>query len=308
MFSRREAIKLTAAATAAATLGKPLFAGGDPLPLLSRAIPSTGERLPLVGIGTARRFDVGASEEERAPLREVLRELPRLGGKLVDTAPSYGNAETVVGDLLAELGNRDRIFLATKVGAGRNGADAGLAEMQQSLVRLKTDRIDLLQIHNLAGVDVMLPILREWKEKGTIRYIGVSTSNQRQYEQLEAVMRAEPLDFIQIDYAIDNRTADERILPLAAERNMAVLTNLPFGRGRVLGPFAETPIPDWLRELNVHSWAQFALKWVISHPAVTSAIPGTAKMSYLKDNLGAARGPLPDAAMRRRMVEFFESA
>ena len=308
MFSRRQAIKLTAAATAAATLGKPLFAGGDPLPLLSRAIPSTGERLPLVGIGTARRFDVGASEEERAPLREVLRELPRLGGKLVDTAPSYGNAETVVGDLLAELGNRDRIFLATKVGAGRNGADAGLAEMQQSLVRLKTDRIDLLQIHNLAGVDVMLPILREWKEKGTIRYIGVSTSNQRQYEQLEAVMRAEPLDFIQIDYAIDNRTADERILPLAAERNMAVLTNLPFGRGRVLGPFAETPIPDWLRELNINSWAQFALKWVISHPAVTSAIPGTAKMSYLKDNLGAARGPLPDAAMRRRMVEFFESA
>ena len=308
MFSRRQAIKLTAAATAAATLGKPLFAGGDPLPLLSRAIPSTGERLPLVGIGTARRFDVGASEEERAPLREVLRELPRLGGKLVDTAPSYGNAETVVGDLLAELGNRDRIFLATKVGAGRNGADAGLAEMQQSLVRLKTDRIDLLQIHNLAGVDVMLPILREWKEKGTIRYIGVSTSNQRQYEQLEAVMRAEPLDFIQIDYAIDNRTADERILPLAAERNMAVLTNLPFGRGRVLGPFAETPIPDWLRELNINSWAQFALKWVISNPAVTSAIPGTAKMSYLKDNLGAARGPLPDAAMRRRMVEFFESA
>jgi aryl-alcohol dehydrogenase-like predicted oxidoreductase len=308
MLTRRSAIKISAAATAAAAIGQPLFGGGDPLPLLSRPIPSTGERLPLVGIGTARRFDVGTSEEERSPLREVLRALPRLGGKLVDTAPSYGKAESVVGDLLAELGNRDAIFLATKVGAGRESAEAGLAEMQASLVRLKTNRFDLLQIHNLAGVDAMLPILRSWKEKGTIRYLGISTSNDQQYEALETVMKNEPLDFIQIDYAIDNRLADERILPLAEDRKIAVLTNLPFGRGRVLGPFAEKPIPAWLRELDINSWAQFALKWVISHPAVTSAIPGTAKLSYLQDNLGAARGPLPDAAMRKRMVEFFESA
>lgn len=299
MITRRDALQLGLGA-AAALACEPLFA--KDAPLVTRPIPSSGERLPLIGIGTARRYDVGTSAEERAPLLEVLRVLPRLGGKLVDTAPSYGAAESVVGDLVAELGNRDQLFLATKVGAGRNGVEAGLAEMNASLKRLRTDRLDLLQIHNLAGVDEMLPVLRKWKDEGRIRHLGISTSNSRQYEALETIMKREKLDAIQIDYAIDNRLAEERILPLAADRGMAVLTNLPFGRGRVFQAFGDKPVPEWARELGIATWAQFALKWVVSHPAVTSAIPGTAKLEYLRDNLGASRGPMPDAATRKKMA------
>lgn len=298
MITRRLALQLGLGATAAALIADPLRA--KTYVIHTRPIPSSGEKLPLIGVGTARRFDVQTSAE-KAPLRDVLRDLPQIGGKLVDTAPSYGVAESVVGELVAELGNRDALFLATKVGAGRNGAEAGIAEMKTSLARLK--RIDLMQIHNLAGVDVMLPILREWKDAKRIRYHGISTSSDQQYEALEAIMKREKLDFIQIDYAIDNRVADERILPLAADRGIAVLTNLPFGRGRVLSAFKDKPIPDWAKDLGIATWAQFALKWVVSHPAVTSAIPGTAKLEYLKDNLGAGRGPLPDAATRKKMAE-----
>jgi len=305
MLTRRSAIQVGIGA-AAVLMCDPLRATASPK-LLLRPIPSSGELLPLVGIGTSRRFDVGTTAEERAPLLEVLRELPRLGGRLVDTAPSYGAAETVVGDLVTELGNRKELFLATKVGAGRNGAEAGLAEMEGSLERLKTKSVDLLQIHNLAGVDVMLPLLRKWKEEGKTRYIGISTSSDNQYEALEAIMKKESLDFIQIDYALDNRAAADRILPLAIDRRIAVLTNLPFGRGRVLGAFKDKQLPEWARELGIASWPQFALRYVISHPAVTSAIPGTAKLSYLKDNLGAARESLPNEATRKKMVELLES-
>lgn len=274
--------------------------------LIQKAIPSTGELLPVIGIGTARCYDVGESDYERAPLREVLDAFARMGGRVVDTAPSYGRAEAVVGDLVASLGNRDKLFLATKVGAGRDGREAGLAEMARSFERLRTARIDLLQIHNLAGVEHMLPVLREWKQEGRIRYLGVSTSFKPQYEALERLMRHEALDFVQIDYAIDNREAEERILPLAAERGMAVLVNLPFGRGRVFEAFHGHRIPDWATELGIASWAQFVLKYVVSHPAVTCAIPGTATLRYLEDNLAAARGQLPDAATRRRMVALIE--
>lgn len=304
MITRRLALQLGLGATAAALIAPPLRARKYVM-VQTRPIPSSGEKLPVIGIGTARRFDVQTAEEKE-PLREVLREMSRLGGKLVDTAPSYGVAESVVGELVAELGNRDALFLATKVGAGRNGAEAGVAEMNASLARLK--RIDLMQIHNLAGVDVMLPILREWKAAGRIRYHGISTSSDQQYDALEAIMKREQLDFIQIDYAIDNRAADERILPLAADRGIAVLTNLPFGRGRVLSAFKDQPIPDWAKELGIETWAQFALKWVISHPAVTSAIPGTAKLAYLKDNLGAGKGRMPDAGTRKKMVALLEAA
>jgi len=276
--------------------------------LVSRPVPSTGEMLPVIGIGTARRFDVGEAAAERAPLREVLDQLPRLGGRLVDTAPSYGRAETVLGDLMAELGNRDQLFLATKVGAGRDGAAAGEAEMRGSLQRLRTDHFDLLMVHNLAGINEMLPVLRDWKAAGRIHHLGMSTSFERQYDDFAAVMAREELDFIQVDYAIDKRSAEERILPLAAERGIAVLTNLPFGRGRVFQAFGERPIPDWAGELGIASWAQFALKFVVSHPAVTVAIPGTARPEYLKDNLGAGHAPMPDAALRQRMAELIASA
>lgn len=303
MITRRSALQLSMSAAVALMCDR-LRAGKAPK-LNTRPIPSTGEQLPLVGIGTSRRFDVSTAEE-REPLREVLRELPKLGGRLVDTAPSYGAAESVVGDLVAELGNRKELFIATKVGAGRDGAEAGLSEMNASLERLRMPSVDLLQIHNLAGVDEMLPVIRKWKDDGKTRYIGISTSNDRQYEALEAVMKREPLDFIQVDYALDNRGAAERILPLAKDRGMAVLVNLPFGRGRVLRPFGDKPVPDWARELGIETWAQFALKYVVSHPAVTSAIPGTAKLTYLRDNLGAARGPLPDEKTRRKMVALLE--
>jgi len=276
--------------------------------LVLRSIPSSGERIPAIGIGTARRFDVGESSEARAPLLEVLRELPRLGGTVVDTAPSYGAAETVIGDLVARVGNREALFVATKVGAGRSGVEAGLAEMRRSLQRLRTERLDLLQVHNMAGVDRMLPVLREWKQAGRIRYHGVTTSSARQHEALARLVQREPLDFIQVDYAIDNRAVEARLLPLAADRGVAVLTNLPFGRGRVFQALGSRPIPEWAAALGIRSWAQFALKYVISHPAVTCAIPGTARLAYLVDNLGAARGPLPDEATRRRMAALIDAA
>jgi aryl-alcohol dehydrogenase-like predicted oxidoreductase len=312
-LTRRGALRLGVAlgaglAFAPLSLWGRLPAGEAAAELVSKPIPGSGERLPVIGIGTARRFDVGDSPAERAPLRAVLRDLPKLGGRVVDTAPSYGRAETVIGDLMAELGNRDEIFLATKVRAGENGAAAGLKEMEESLRRLRTEHLDLLMVHNLAGIEHMLPVLREWRAAGRIRYLGVSTSFERQYDDFVAVMEREQLDFIQVDYAIDNRSAEARILPLAAERGIAVLINLPFGRGRVFQTFAERPIPEWAAEYGIRTWAQFALKYVVSHPAVTVAIPGTARPDYLVDNLGAARGPLPDAKTRQRMAALVTGA
>lgn len=309
MITRRQLLKTGLATGVALALGvgRSALAGRSEPALVTKAIPATGERLPVIGIGTARRFDVGPDAPERAVLREVLRNLPKVGGTLVDTAPSYGRAETVIGELVEEIGNRDQLFIATKVGAGRNGLKAALEEMEGSFARLRTDRFDLLQVHNLSGIDEVLPVLRDWKAAGRIRYLGMSTSFERQYDDFVSVMEREDLDFIQVDYAIDNRSAEQRILPLAAERGMAVLTNLPFGRGRVFDAFGDRELPAWARELGIATWAQFALKWVVSHPAVTCAIPGTATMRYLTDNLGAAHGPMPDAAVRERMAALIEA-
>ena len=276
--------------------------------LVTKPIPSTGERLPVIGIGTARRYDVGASEAKLAPLREVVRNFTRLGGKLIDTAPAYGNAEPVVGNLVAQARNRNQLFLATKVGRGRQGVQAGRAEMEQSLKQLKVDKVDLMQVHNLAGVNEMLPVLRQWKEAGKTRYIGVTATSENQYPELERLLRTQRMDFIQVDYAIDNRDVEQRILPLAQERGVAVLTALPFGRRRVFRVFGSQPVPAWAQELGIRTWAQFALKYIVSHPAVTVAIPGTAKMEYLTDNLGAARGSMPDAAARRRMAALVDAS
>ena len=281
---------------------------GKAASLVTKPIPSTGERLPVIGIGTARRYDVAASEAELAPLREVVRNFARMGGKLIDTAPSYGNAEPVVGNLVAQVESRDQLFLATKVGRGRESVQAGRAEMEQSLKQLNVDKVDLMQVHNLGGVDEMLPVLREWKAAGKTRYIGVTTSVAKQYPELERLLRTQRMDFIEVDYAIDNREVEQRILPLAQERGVAVLTALPFGRGRVLEALGKQPVPAWAQELGIKTWAQFALKYIVSHPAVTVAIPGTAKMEYLTDNLGAARGPMPDAAARRRMAALVDAA
>ena len=274
------------------------------VPLLQRKIPSTGESLQIIGIGTARRYEAVTREAERAPLREVLRRFKEMGGKVIDTAPSYGTAETVVGDLVAELAIRDSLFLATKVGA--RGRTAGIEQLEQSFKRLRTPRIDLVAVHNLQDIQTQLGTLRQWKQAGRIRYVGITTSFERQHAAFEQTMKAETLDFIQVDYALDNRKADQRILPLAADRGMAVMINLPFGRGRLFRAVQGQKLPPWAGEFDCASWAQFFLKYIVSHPAVTCAVPGIAKVDYLVDNLGAARGRLPDAAMRRRMESFID--
>jgi aryl-alcohol dehydrogenase-like predicted oxidoreductase len=273
-------------------------------PLIQRKIPSTGESLPVIGIGTARRYEAVTTEAERAPLREVLRQLKEMGGKVVDTAPSYGTAEMVVGDLVAELNIRGSLFIATKVGV--HGRDAGIEQVEQSSKRLRTPTIDLIAVHNLQDTQTQLRTLRQLKQAGRIRYVGITTSFERQHAEFERTMRAEALDFIQVDYALDNRKADQRILPLAADRGMGVMINLPFGRGRLFRAVQGQSLPPWAGEFDCTSWAQFFLKYIVSHPAVTCAVPGTAKVEYLADNLGAARGRLPDAAMRRRMESFID--
>ncbi len=311
-MSRRRLLRLAAVAGAGAVLGgvPALFAASGAertaTPVIRKSIPSSGKTLPVIGIGTARRYDVGESEEERAPIREVLRLLPELGGRGVDTAPSYGSAETVIGDLVAELGIRDQLFIATKV--RQQDHDAALEEIEDSFRRLRTDRLDLLYVHNLVGWRHKLPVLREMKDAGRIRYLGISTHSESQYAQLQDIMEQEELDAIQVDYAVDNRNAEERILPLARERGIAVFTNLPFGRGRVFRALGEESIPAWAAEYGIRSWAQFALMFVVSHPAVTVAIPGTATPAYARDNVGTAHGTLPDEAVRRRMAALVDEA
>jgi aryl-alcohol dehydrogenase-like predicted oxidoreductase len=273
--------------------------------LITRKIPSSGEALPVIGIGTARRFDIGADAPERAEIKEVLRRFAAAGGRVIDTAPSYGMAESTVGDLVADLGSRKAFFLATKVGA--EGREPGVAQLEASMRRLRTDTLDLVQVHNLRDFATQMATLREWKAKGRIRHLGVSTSSDGQYPQFEQTLRVEAMDAIQVDYALDNRNAAERILPLAADRGMAVLVNLPFGRGRLFQAVQGTPLPEWARDFDCASWAQFFLKYIVSHPAVTCTVPGTAQVKYVADNLGAAQGRLPDAAMRRRMEQFIDA-
>ena len=301
-LSRRELLKAGFGMGASLCLpsASSLAQGGT---VIQRKIPSSGERVPVIGIGTAQRYR-GTTEAERAQLREVLRQLKELGGKVIDTAPSYGNAETVVGDLVAELGIRDSLFLATKAGA--EGRDAGIAQLEQSLTRLRTPQIDLIAVHNLRDTQTQLRTLRDWKQAGRIRYVGITKSSDRQYLEFEQTMKTETLDFIQVDYALDNRNVEQRILPLAADRGMAVMINVPFGRGRLFKAVQEHKLPPWASGFDCVSWAQFFLKYIVSHPAVTCAIPGTAQVAHLVDNLGALRGRLPEPAMRRRMESFID--
>ncbi len=313
-LDRREMLALCVGAGAALVLDHQTLAAQatrNTLPareLVTRAIPSSGEKLPVVGIGTARRYDVESTEENLAPLRDVLREFPRLGGRVIDTAPGYGRAEAVSGALISGLGNRKDYFIATKVSAGgRGGRAAAVTEMERSFDLFKTDMIDLMQVWNLNGVAETFPVLREWKDAKKIRYYGVTTSSDRQYEELERLLRTEKMDFIQVDYAIDNREVEDRLLPLAQDRGVGVLVNGPFGRGRVLSGFADKKIPEWAAEIGITTWAQFALKWIVGHPAVTVVIPGTAQMKYLTDNIGGAQGPMPDEATRKKMLAFFDA-
>jgi len=303
-LTRRDMLKLTAGAGAAVALGRlPAFAQAPEI--LKRPIPSSGELIPVVGLGTARTFNVGDSEEERAPLREVLEAFVEMGGTLLDTAYGYGNSEAVSGDLAKQLGVVDRLFMATKVAAQEK--QQGIEQMETSMRRLNRSVIDLMQVHNLRGWQIQLATLREWKAAGRIRYIGITTSRNRQHDDFARVMESEELDFVQLNYSLGSRQAEERLLPLAADRGMAVLVNVPFMGGRLFQAVQGVQLPEWAAEFDAQSWGQFFLKFIISHPAVTCPIPATAKVHHLRDNMGAAYGRLPDEAMRRRMVEFFEA-
>ncbi|MDB5545592.1 MAG: hypothetical protein JWO64_2741 [Hyphomicrobiales bacterium] len=299
--SRRDALVLAGGALAASRL--PASAQGEGL--LARKIPSTGEMLPCVGIGTAIIFDFENDPAKLAERIDVIKTLVAGGGKLIDTAPSYGRAEERVGDILADTGLRDRIFLATKVAVGDRAVS--IAEMQASLRKLKTARVDLMQLHNVRDGNQSLGLLREWKTQGTCKYIGVTSSFDRDYAAVEACVRKEKPDFFQIDYSLVDRNSEERLIPTAADAGCAILTNLPFGRGKFFQKVSGKPLPDLAKEIDCTSWAQFALKWLLGNPAITAVIPGTDKPQYMTDNLKAGMGRLPDAAMRKKMVELFEA-
>ena len=271
------------------------------LPLITRTIPSSGERLPAIGIGTDD-FRESAREEIRAELARM----SELGGTVIDTAAAYGDSEALIGDALTSLGTRDRMFIATKLVGGGFGV-TGAESLTRSFERLKTTHVDLLQVHNLNGVAMLLPTMQQWKKDKKIRYIGVTTSRGGQHADMAATMRAWPLDFIQVDYSIANRDAAQTILPLALERKIAVLVNLPFGRSSLFREAAGRALPPWAADIDVASWAQYFLKYVISHPAVTCAIPGSTQVSHLIDNQAAGRGRLPDESTRRRMEAYWDN-
>lgn len=260
--------------------------------------------VPMIGMGTARLYQDPQTEEDYAPLRATIARFAELGGKVIDTAPSYGRAEEVLGRLIAELGVRESLYLATKIGV--DSLEEGRAQLEQAFARLQTDYIDLIAVHNLRDVDNQLAMLRDAQQAGRIGAVGITTSFEPQYEAFEAVMRREQLDCIQVDYAMDNRNAAERILPLAQEKGIAVMINLPFGRGRLFSATRGMELPGWASEIGAKTWAQVFLKYIISHPSRPIAIPGTDKVEYAEDNLGAALGPLPDAAMRLRMEQFID--
>jgi len=296
-LTRREFAMLPAAAAAAAFI-PPAFAQGA-APLITRAIPGSGEPLPAVGLGTAEIFD-SADESTKQKAAAVVQALVGNGGTLIDTASTYGDAETVLGDVISAAGLRDKIFIATKL----ESPDA--AELKRSLARLKTAKLDLLQLHNVSNAAQSLAAFKAWKAQGVCRYIGITSTFHRDFPAVEAVLRREKPDFVQIDYSLDNREAEKRILPLAGEMKAGVLTALPFGRGRLFRAVRGKELPDWASGF-AGSWAQFFLKYLLGDPRVTAVIPGTSDPAHMVDNLGAMRGALPDDDQRRRMVQFVET-
>lgn len=297
-ISRRDVLR-GALAAGAATL-TPAALAARPGAMLMRAIPKTGETIPAVGLGTWQTFDVGSSEAERAPLREVLKRFVELGGTAIDSSPMYGESETVVGDLAAETGVQKKLFLATKVWT--TGREAGIRQMETSMRLLRTTRLDLMQVHNLVDWQTHLKTLRGWKEQGRVRYVGITHYTESAYDDLERVMRAEKPDFVQFNYSIVSRGAEQRLLPLAQELGIAVLANKPFEKAGLFGKVRGKALPTWAAEFDCASWARFFLKFILSHPAVTCAIPATSKVKHLEDNMQAGFGRLPDAATREKMA------
>ena len=273
--------------------------------LLERRIPKTGEAIPAVGLGTWQVFDVAGDAKELEQARETLKTFVQLGGRLLDSSPMYGSSESVTGRLAAELGLRSKLFVATKVWT--SGKQAGIRQMEDSMKKLRVERLDLMQVHNLVDAPTHLATLREWKKAGRVRYIGITHYNAGAHEDLEKFIRPGDIDFVQVNYSIAEPEAGQRLLRAAADSRTAVIVNRPFAEGAMFGRVKGKPLPAWAREISVASWAQLFLKWILADPAVTCAIPGTRNPKHVADNLGAASGPLPDEAMRRMMSDYFEA-
>ena len=298
-LTRRQVIQ-AGANLAGASLISPILAQS---PLNTPIIPSSGQQVPSVGIG-CRNYRGSLNSDEMPVFTDTLSTFHRLGGKVVDTSPNYGNSEEIIGTIMRELDIRNELWVATKV--DREDQATGIARMERSFKLLAGDSFELMQVHNLRGVDIQLKTMTEWKEQGRFRYIGVTTSSDRQYEAMAEVMNRHTLDFIQIDYSLGNRNADDRLLPMALDKGIAVLVNLPFGRGRLFNAVGDTPLPDWATDIDAGSWAQIFLKYVMSHPTGAIPIPGTTKPHHADDNIAAARGRLPDASLRREMELFID--
>jgi aryl-alcohol dehydrogenase-like predicted oxidoreductase len=304
VFSRREMLAMAGGLGVAAAISV-LPASAATGPVQTRAIPRTGERLPVVGLGTAIVFDIGEDAAKRTERRAVIQAMVDGGARVIDTAPSYGTAELVVGDLLSSMTARDKIFLATKVRVADR--DRTIAEMQASLKRLRVNHVDLMQLHNVNDAAMDLRTLREWQQQGHTRYIGVTHFQSGANDRLAEVIKREKPEFVQLNFSLAERSVEDYLLPLAADTGTAVLVNLPFGRGKLFSAVRGKALPEWAKEFDAESWGQFFLKYLLSHPAVTCVIPGMDKPEYVRDNLDAGRGRLPDAAMRRRMVEYWNS-
>ena len=300
-FSRRTLLKVLCGVGLAAG-SCPSWLLAKPRQAIKKPIPVSGEKLAVIGMGSSRTFDVSEAPA-RAALLPVLQAFFDGGGALIDSSPMYGNAEQVLGDLLQEVDNKQALFAATKVWI--DGKQQGIEQMQRSMQRMAVKRFDLMQIHNLRDWQVHLETLNSWKNEGKVRYIGITTSHGRFHDQLEVILDSEPLDFVQFSYNIANREVENRLLPLARERNIAVLVNRPYARGDLFRVVKGKTLPDWAAEFDCNSWGQYFLKYVVSHADVTCTIPATSSLKHMLDNMGAGFGRLPDAAMRRRMEVYF---
>lgn len=310
MISRREWLKATAAAGAALSIDPRVLRALARQEVITRVIPGTTERVPVVGLGSSATFSQVARSEDYSALREVFTALVGNGGTVFDTAPGYGASEEVAGTIASELGFTDRIFWATKVNVARSGsADPAAAreQLERSFQRIGKEQIDLIQVHNLGDPPTQLGILQEYKAAGRVRYIGITSTSESRYGDLMQVMRDHPIDFIGVDYAVDNRQAAAEVLPLAQERGIGVLIYAPFGRTRLWSRVSRREVPGWAADFDANSWGQFFLKFVLAHPAVTAVTPATSRATNMIDNLGAARGRLPSAEQLQRMIEYVEA-
>lgn len=303
-LSRRRFLQAGATAAALAPLFSTRLTAAPAAPV-KKIIPSSGEKLAVIGVGTSRTFNIDTDSAVQSPLLGVMRAFQEHGGQLIDSSPMYGNAEAVTGALLAALDNTAGLFTATKVWT--YGKQAGIEQMQRSQQRLGGARIDLMQIHNLRDWQVQLETLREWKAAGKIRYIGITTSHGRYHAELETILQQHAFDFVQFSYNIENRVAEQRLLPIARERGIATLINRPYQRGSLFRKVKGQPLPPWAAEFDCASWGQFFLKFIASHADVTCVIPATSKVRHMVDNMTAGYGRLPDAGLRQRMVDHIES-